>query len=411
MGSVGLMVQSLIDLSNQDFIQDPYPALTEMRESAPLIYDEPSRLWMVTRHEDVRACLRDRRLGRVYDHVATTEEVGATPRDPRWEAFWKVERHSLLELEPPDHTRLRRLISKAFTVRAVEVLRRPAATMARDLLDALAEQNEVDLLADFAQPYSVRLITTLLGVPFEDHKDLLDWSHRMVKMYELNTDFEQAQSAADAAANFDSYVRGLIHFHRDKPRGGLIGELVHAEVDGEKLTIDEIVSTVIVLLNAGHEATVNTMGNGMTAFLKNPDQWHRVVDGWVAPVIAAEEMVRWDAPLQLFERWVLADDVEIGGKKLAFGDRIGMLFGSANRDPRAFDNPDAFIAERHAAHHIGFGGGTHHCLGAPLARIELDVGLAALVAAGPEMELVAEPMRQNAFTIHGYEAVHVRLRP
>ena len=411
MGSVGLMVQSLIDLSNPGFIQDPYPALNQMRESAPLIYDEPSNLWMVTRHEDVRGCLRDRRLGRVYDHVTTAEEVGATPRDPRWEAFWKVEKHSLLELEPPDHTRLRRLVSKAFTVRAVEALRRPAADIARQILTDIHDQNDVDLLADFAQPYSVRIITKLLGVPFEDHKDLLDWSHRMVKMYELNTDDEQAQLAAEAAANFDSYVRGLIQFHRDDPHGGLIGEFVHAEVDGERLTVEEIVSTVIVLLNAGHEATVNTVGNGMTAFLRNRDEWHRVIDGWVAPAIAIEEMVRWDAPLQLFERWVLADDVEIAGHKLAFGDKVGLLFGSANRDPRAFDDPDTFRADRHAAHHIGFGGGTHHCLGAPLARLELDIGLASMAAAAPEMELRADPVRENAFTIHGYEAVHVRLRP
>ncbi len=404
------MAQSLIDLSSREFIQDPYPYLNEMRESAPMIYDEPSRLWMVTRHEDVRACLRDRRLGRVYDHVTTAEAIGATPHDTRWEAFWKVEKHSLLELEPPDHTRLRRLISKAFTVRAVEALRRPAQHMARSILNNLSDRDEIDLLADFAQPYSVRLITELLGVPYEDHRDLLDWSHHMVKMYELNTTDEQAQAAAAAAANFDSYVRGLIRFHQDEPRGGLVGDLVHTEVDGERLTPEEIVSTTIVLLNAGHEATVNTMGNGITAFFNHRNEWHRVVDGWVAPTIAVEEMVRWDAPLQLFERWVLADDVEVGGEKLAFGDKIGMLFGSANRDPRAFDDPDAFKAERHAAHHIGFGGGTHHCLGAPLARLELDVGLTALIQAFPDMDLVSQPVRQDAFTIHGYESVPVRLR-
>lgn len=405
------MVLSLIDLANPAFIQDPYPALSRMRESAPLIYDEVSNLWLVTRHGDVKTCLRDRRLGRVYDHVTTTEEIGASPRDERWDAFWKVEKHSLLELEPPDHTRLRRLISKAFTVRAVEAMRRPATELANRLLSDLAGRETIDLLADFAQPYSIGIITKLLGVPFEDHRHLLDWSHRMVKMYELNTTDEQAQSAADAAANFDSYVRGLIHFHNDRPRGGLIGELVHTEVDGERLTTEEIVSTTIVLLNAGHEATVNTMGNGVTAFMNVRDQWHRVVDGWVAPAVAIEEMVRWDAPLQLFERWVLADDVEIAGTKLEFGDKIGMLFGSANRDPRAFEDPDEFRADRHAAHHIGFGGGTHHCLGAPLARLELDVGLAALVRAAPEMELAADPVREDAFTIHGYKSVPVTLHP
>ncbi len=405
------MQQSLINLDDPAFIQDPYPALNAMRESAPVIYDEPSNLWMVTRHADVRACLRDRRLGRVYDHVTTTEEIGATPHDPRWQAFWDVEKYSLLELEPPEHTRLRRLVSKAFTVRAVEAMRQPAERLAAEILVDLLDREEIDLLSDFAQPYSIGLITELLGVPFTDHRDLLDWSHRMVKMYELNTSAEQAQSAADAAADFDGYVRDLIAFHKDEPRGGMVGELVHAEVDGERLTTAEIVSTTIVLLNAGHEATVNTVGNGITAFMGNRDEWNSVVAGSTAPVVAVEEMLRWDAPLQLFERWVLADDVEVAGTKLRFGDKIGMLFGSANRDPRAFEEPDAFRANRHATNHIGFGGGTHHCLGAPLARLELDVGLSALVERAPDMEPTAEPVRQNAFTIHGFESVPVCLRP
>lgn len=405
------MKQTHLDLTDSEFIQDPYPELNRLRELTPVAYDEMSGLFLITRHEDVRACLRDRRLGRVYDHVTTAEEIGATPRDPRWAPFWKVEKHSLLELEPPDHTRLRRLVSKAFTVRAVESMRQPAKHLAEELLAAARERNEIDLLADFSMPYSIGIITALLGVPVEDHAHLLDWSHRMVKMYELNTTDEQAQDAADAAAAFDSYVRGIIHLHRSQARGGLIGDLVHAEVDGERLTEEEIVSTAIVLLNAGHEATVNTMGNGITAFMKNRDEWHRVVDEWVAPSVAVEEMLRWDAPLQLFERWVLADDVEIAGKRFDFGDRIGMLFGSANRDPRAFDDPDQFLADRHGVHHIGFGGGTHHCLGAPLARLELDVALTALVSAAPDLELAGDPKRQNAFTIHGYESVPVRLNP
>lgn len=403
------MPQTTLDLADREFIQDPYPVLNELRESAAVAHDATSGLWMVTRHEDVRACLRDRRLGRVYDHIATDEGIGTTPRDPRWAPFWKVEKHSLLELEPPDHTRLRRLVSKAFTVRAVEAMRRPAKELATALLAHAMERNEIDLLADFSMPYSIGIITSLLGVPAEDHQRLLDWSHRMVKMYELNTTDTQAQDAADAAADFDTYVRGMIHLHRSEPRGGLIGELVHAEVDGERLTEEEIVSTIIVLLNAGHEATVNTIGNGITGFMKNRDEWHRVVDGWVPPSVAVEEMLRWDAPLQLFERWVLADDVEIAGRKFGFGDKIGMLFGSANRDPRAFDDPDRFVADRHAVHHIGFGGGTHHCLGAPLARLELDVALTSLVETAPHLELTAQPIRQDAFTIHGYQTVPVRL--
>ena len=400
-----------LDLNDPSFIQDPYPVLNEMRETAPVIHDTTSNLWLVTRHEDVRACLRDRRLGRVYDHLATAEEIGAQPRDPRWAPFWQVERYSLLELEPPEHARLRRLVSKAFTVRAVEAMRSPAQMIAFTLLEGLADKPEIDLLADFAQPYSISIITRLLGVPETDHRILLDWSHDMVKMYELNTSDQQAQQAADAAAAFDSYVREVIAFHREAPRGGIVGDLVHAEVDGETLNDEEIVSTVIVLLNAGHEATVNTVGNGIVPLLHNREQWQRLLDHAVDPAVAVEEMIRWDAPLQLFERWVLADDVEIGGQALRFGEKIGMLFGSANRDPRAFDKPDEFQVDRNATHHIGFGGGTHHCLGAPLARLELAVALESLIERTPRMQLLRTPIRQNAFTIHGYQSVSVSLNP
>jgi cytochrome P450 len=405
------MVQSLIDLDNRDFLQDPYPALSQMREAAPLIYDEQLGVWLVTRHRDVRSCLRDPRLGRVYDHAASATRIGATPKDPRWEAFWKTERHSLLELEPPEHTRLRRLVAKAFTVRTVEAMRHPARKAATTLLDVLWVQKDIDLIADFAQPYSLVIIAGMLGVPFEDHKDLLDWSHRIVKMYELNPTEEQAISATEAAAQFDSYIRGLIHFHHDEPRGGLVGNLVHAEVDGERLSTEEIVSTAILLLNAGHEAVVNTIGNGITAFLEHRDEWHRLVDGWVPAPIAIEEMIRWDSPNQIFQRWVLSDDFELCGTRLPFGSRVGLLFGSANRDPRAFEEPDEFQASRHAAHHVGFGGGAHHCLGAPLARIELAVALEQLTHDAPEMELRRMPVRHDTFTIHGYKSVPIRLHP
>ncbi|MDJ0496656.1 MAG: cytochrome P450 [Acidimicrobiia bacterium] len=398
-----------LDLKDAAFLRDPYPVLNAMRAASPLHYDDASDLWLITRYEHVRACLRDRRLGRVYDHVATAEEIGATPPDPRWAPFWQVERYSLLELEPPDHTRLRRLISKAFTVRAVEAMRRPARELANRLVAAGRERGNIDLLSDFAQPYSIGIITELLGVGHTDHRELLDWSHQMVKMYELNTSDEQAQAAADAAGAFDDFVRETIDHHRSAPRGGLIGDLVHAEVDGERLTDEEIVSTVIVLLNAGHEATVNTLGNGVVPLLRNRDQWNQLVSGAVSTAVAVEEMIRWDAPLQLFERWVLTDDVEIANRQFRFGEKIGMLFGSANRDPAAFEEPDEFQVDRNATHHIGFGGGTHHCLGAPLARLELDVALAALVESCPDMQLTADPVREQAFTIHGYQSVPVAI--
>ena len=396
------------DPSDPEFLADPYPVLNRLREQAPLFYDAGRERWFVTRHEDVRSCLRDKRLGRNFRHVLAPEEIGVPPLDPRWQAFWDSERWSLLWLEPPDHTRLRKLVAAAFTPRSVEALREPAHALARELLEPLAEAGEMELLYDYAQPYSIAVICRMLGVPLDRHRDLLDWSHRMVKMYEFEVPLEAAQAANDAAAEFQDYVRELIGERRENPRDDMVTALVQARVDGGRLSDDEIVSTVIVLLNAGHEASVNTLGNGMLTFARHPDQWRRVVDGSVPASAAGEEMIRFDPPLQLFERWVLTDDFALGGVPIPRGAKIALLFGSANRDPRVFDRPDEFdIARENAVQHIGFGGGIHVCIGAPLARIELEASLEALRRSWPDFRLGEEPRRTGAFVIWGLEALRL----
>jgi cytochrome P450 len=396
------------DPSDPEFLADPYPVLNRLRERVPLFYDAGRERWFVTRHEDVRSCLRDKRLGRNFRHVLAPEEIGVPPLDPRWQAFWDSERWSLLWLEPPDHTRLRKLVAAAFTPRSVEALREPAHALARELLEPLAEAGEMELLYDYAQPYSIAVICRMLGVPLDRHRDLLDWSHRMVKMYEFEVPVDAAQAANDAAAEFQDYVRELIGERREHPRDDMVTALVQARVDGGRLSDDEIVSTVIVLLNAGHEASVNTLGNGMLAFARHPDQWRRVVDGSVPASVAGEEMIRFDPPLQLFERWVLTDDFAPGGVPIPRGAKIALLFGSANRDPRVFDRPDEFdIARENAVQHIGFGGGIHVCIGAPLARIELEASLEALRRSWPDFRLAEEPRRTGAFVIWGLEALRL----
>jgi cytochrome P450 len=394
------------DPSDPGFLADPYPVLNRLREQVPLFYDSGRKRWFVTRHEDVRNCLRDKRLGRNFRHVLAPEEIGVPPLDPRWQAFWDSERWSLLWLEPPDHTRLRKLVAAAFTPRSVEALREPAHTLASELLEPLAEAGEMELLYDYAQPYSIAVICRMLGVPLDRHRDLLDWSHRMVKMYEFEVPVDAAQAANAAAAEFQDYVRELIGERRKHPRDDMVTALVQARVDGGRLSDDEIVSTVIVLLNAGHEASVNTLGNGMLTFARHPHEWRRVVDGSVPASAAGEEMIRFDPPLQLFERWVLTDDFALGGVPIPRGAKIALLFGSANRDPRVFDHPDEFdIARENAAQHIGFGGGIHVCIGAPLARIELEASLEALRRTWPDFRLGEEPRRTGAFVIWGLEAL------
>lgn len=394
------------DLTDDRFIADPYPGLSALREAAPLVYAERLGRWFVTRHADVRACLRDKRLGRNFRHVGSDAEFHAEPLDPRWAEFWASERWSLLWLEPPEHTRIRKLVAAAFTPRAVESMRDPATRLARTLLENLGE--EFDLLYDYAQPYSITLICELLGVPTDSHRDLLDWSHAIVKMYEFDTTEAQAVAANDAAREFRTYVLGLIEERRADPRDDMVSGLVQARVDGERLSDDEIVSTVVVLLNAGHEATVNTIGNGFRALSAHPDEWRRLVSGEVPAAQAIEELIRWDPPLQLFERWVLDDGVEVAGVPVPRGEKLALLFGSANRDPRVFADPDRLdIARTNAAEHIGFGGGIHVCIGAPLARIELAASLEALAELCPTLHLVEQPERVPAFVIRGFESVRV----
>src|SRR6266516_1816412 len=391
-----------------ELLLDPYPELNRVRESARVFYDAGRERWFVTRHDDVRNCLRDKRLGRNFRHVLSSEEIGVPPLDPRWQAFWDSERWSLLWLEPPDHTRLRKLVAAAFTPRSVEALREPAHALARELLEPLAEAGEMELLYDYAQPYSIAVICRMLGVPLDRHRDLLDWSHHMVKMYEFDVPDDAAEAANHAAGEFRDYVRALIEERRAHPRDDLVSALVSARVDGARLSDDEIVSTVIVLLNAGHEASVNTLGNGMLALARHEEQWRRVVGGDVPAAAAGEEMIRFDPPLQLFERWVLTDSFAVADAAIPRGAKIAMLFGAANRDPRVFERPDTFdVGRENAAQHIGFGGGIHVCIGAPLARIELEASVDALRRYWPEFELVEEPRRTGAFVIWGLQALRL----
>ena len=403
-------VEALIDQfdpTNPDFIADPYPVLSAIREATPIFWNPRSSQWMLTRFHDVAATLRDRRLGRSYTHRYTHEELGKSGPDGRWSSFHEHEKWSLLNLEPPDHTRLRRLISKVFTPRSVAALVPRLEAFSNDLLDQCEERGTFDLLAHYAQPYSVAVICSMLGVPSSDTQLLLDWSHAIVKMYELEASDATKESANRAAAEYIVYTRELISEKRRQPDDLLVSQLVEVEDDGDTLTEDEIIGTTMVLLEAGHEATVNTLGNGGRALLHHPDQWRRVTSGEVEPSVAIEELLRWDSPLQMFERWVLDPEVTIAGQDLQIGDEVAMLFGSAQRDPRRFDNPDAFDIGRGDASHVGFGGGIHFCVGAPLARAELTVSLEGLARRFPDLTIADEPRYHPTFVIRGLEQLMV----
>lgn len=398
----------MIDFSEPAFLQDPYPALNAIREETPIFEqrgDDGIQRWFLTRYDDVFRALRDRRLGRVPEPIMTRAEVGLPPLRADWGPYNDVEEWSLLMLEPPEHRRLRQLIFREFTPKRIEALRPVIVGHADRLLGEAMEQHRFDLLADFAQPFSIHVIAELLGAPIEDWPRYLDWSHRIVKMYELDTTEDQSTSAVRASAEFASWCRDLIAERRAHPMDDLISGLCTVETSDGRLSDSEIISTIVLLLNAGHEATVNSLGNGVVSMLDTPDAWESVRAGRVAPRTAIEEMIRFDPPLQMFERWVLADGVSYAGREFGRGEKIAMLFGSANRDPRHFEDPDTFIVDRGDATHITFGGGIHTCIGAPLARLELSVALERMAALTPTLHLAEPPKRDPAFVIHGYESV------
>ncbi|MCY3952070.1 MAG: cytochrome P450 [bacterium] len=400
MSAVSDLVDEL-DFYDPVFIDDPYPTLGRLREATPIFHSPRTGQWMLTRFDDVYETLRDRRLGRVYDHMYSHEELGQPGPDPRWASFNQHEKWSLLSLEPPDHTRIRRLVSKVFTPRSVTVLGPRIGELSRELVEQCREMGTFDLLSDYAQLFSVAVVGEVLGVPRRDTHLLLDWSHAIVKMYEFTVPEELKVRAETAAGEFIDYTKALIEDKRRSPDGTLVSKLVETSDAGDRLSNDEIVSTTMVLLEAGHEATVNTLGNGTRALLQNPDEWRRMVSGEVDAATATEELLRYDSPLQFFNRWVLEPGVEIAGRPMAVGDDVVMLFGSAQRDPRRFDSPDRLDVGRGDPTHIGFGGGTHFCVGAPLARAELAVAFADLVRHFPDMELAEEPTRHQAFAIRG----------
>ncbi|MGW2424392.1 cytochrome P450 [Streptomyces sp. NPDC001709] len=392
------------------FVADPYPAYAELRARGRVIRYEPTDQWLVPRHADVAALLRDRRLGRTYQHRFTHEEFGRTPPPPEHEPFHILNDHGMLDLEPPDHPRIRRLVSKAFTPRTVERLQPYVRALADELVAGLVHNGGGDLLTDVAEPLPVAVIAEMLGIPEGDRGQLRPWSADICGMYELNPSEETAAKAVRASMEFSEYLRELIAARRKEPGEDLVSGLIAAhDENDDRLTEQEMISTAVLLLNAGHEATVNATVNGWWALFRNPAQLAALrADHSLIPS-AIEELMRYDTPLQLFERWVL-DDIEIDGTTIPRGSEIAMLFGSANHDPEVFDRPERLDLTRGENPHISFSAGIHYCIGAPLARIELAASMTALLQRAPTLALMAEPRRKPNFVIRGLEGLSVEVR-
>ena len=390
-----------LDPRNDLFVQDPYAAYAAVRPEAPAFFWEDYGFWCFASHAGVSALLRDRRFGRDVLHVASRAELGWPEPDPRLEPFLALERGSMLDLEPPQHTRLRGLVNRAFVSREVDRLAPRIAALAHELIDRFPAAG-VDLLPAFATPIPLTVIAELLGVPTEHGPDLLAWSHAMVGMYQFgrNADVEAAAVAASEA--FTAFLGDLVAERRRAPREDLLTRLVTAEVSCERLTDGEVVGTAVLLLNAGHEATVHAIGNGVKALLETGVR----PQGAEQTAGVVEEVLRYDAPLHLFTRFAL-EDLTYDGISFQRGDKIGLLLGAANRDPDRFPDPDAFRPERSPNPHVAFGAGIHFCLGAPLARLEMQVALPVLFERLPGLAFAAPPRFRDTYHFHGIEELRV----
>jgi cytochrome P450 len=398
------------DPHDPGFVQDPYAVYALLHERCPAFFWEQYGHWCFAGFDTVNALLRDRRFGRQILHVATREEAGLPEPDPGLSHFDAVERHSLLELEPPGHTKLRKLINKAFVSRQVERLRPQIAALSNRLIDQFPPNEPVDLLQHYATPIPLVTICGMLGVPVEAGEQLLSWSHAMCRMYVLAPSDEDKRDADAAARDFAAFLRGHIAEHRKTPADDLLTALIAAEADGETLTLDELISTVVLLLNAGHEATVHQMGNAVKTILDSGRDPAELFAGEAAAAATVEECLRHDAPLHMFTRYALEDmKLEADGRAISLkkGQTIGLMLGAANRDPSRFDRPGVFDPARPDNQNVTFGAGIHFCIGAPLARLELQVALPILFARMPGLR-VSEALRYaDVYHFHGLEQVPV----
>jgi cytochrome P450 len=383
------------------FVQDPYPFYDRARSAGLLFrwkeYGHPC----AAGHDAVSALLRDRRFGR--EPPADLRPA----RPPHLTAFYALDDLSMLDREPPAHTRLRGLVLRAFTSRRIAGLAPEIEALANGLVDGL-DPAGFDLLPAFAEPLPVIVIARLLGVPDDMAGRLLDWSHTMVAMYQARRDRAVEDAANAAAAEFAAFLGDHVEARRRKPGDDLISRLIEAEAEGGRLTTDELISTCILLLNAGHEATVHAIGNGVRAILATGTDPAALFASPAATAASVEEILRYDPPLHLFSRMAL-EDAEILGHRFRRGDTVGCLLAAAGRDPARFADPAAFDPARgNAGAHLAFGAGIHFCLGAPLARLELSIALPVLFRRLPGLAFAAQPQFADRYHFRGLTALHLR---
>lgn len=381
------------DPKDPAFVQNPYPFYERARATGDVFYWDDYNMTCTLSHAATHAALRDRRMGRECPPEFAPEIPDALA------PFYQIEAHSMLELEAPRHTRLRGLVLRAFTSRTIAALAPDMHSLCNQMIDAFPAE-PFDLLAAYAQPVPVRIIAKLLGVPLDASDDLLHWSNAMVAMYQAKRTPLIERDAIAATLAFSAFIRDHIAAKRKAPASDLISTLIAANDAGDKLSDDELITTCILLLNAGHEATVHTLGNGTKTLLETG---HRSI----TPTLV-EEVIRHDPPLHMFTRYVY-EDMAFYGADLKRGDQVGCLLAAANRDPAAYTDPATFDPARTGPKNASFGGGIHFCVGAPLARLELEIALRTLFDRCPNLKLASPPHYADVFHFHGLETLMVQV--
>lgn len=408
------MLEHHFNMNDPEFIRDPYPLLAEFRKTKPLFYDPQWKQIYVTRYDDIASILKDRRLGRTLNHILPPEAVHAKRSDSRLSAFHRYNDQHMLDSEPPKHSRMKAVALKAFTPQRVEAMRDHIQSVGDRLLDAHSGRHSMDLRADFAEPLPVIVIGELLSIPERDWHKLRPWTSAIVRMYELGYSDGEIGAANTAAQEFMDYMRNLVFERKDKPTNDLISALMQLDDHGERLTEDEIVANCILLLIGGHETTVNSILSGMVALQRNPSQMSLLLQEARTNLVstsplfrtAVEEMLRFDTPSPLFERYVV-EDFDYQGHHLTQGTELALILASGNRDSEHFENADCFDITRKNNAHLTFGLGIHYCLGAPLARLEMQVAFHTLLRRLPNIQVTIQQPEYSGFVLRGIKSLPV----
>ncbi len=386
--------------TDPDFVQNPYPAYVRARNLAHVLHWPAYGMTAVFSNAIATAVLRDRRFGR--------EPLEPVQVPPHLAPFYAIEAHSMLELEAPRHKRLRGLVLRAFTSRRIKELGPEISALCDDLLAKIPRDAPFDLIETYATPLPVIVICRLLGVPEQMAPQLLSWSNDMVAMYQARRDRTIEMRAAHAATEFADFIRSYIAKKRENPADDLITQLLIAEEDGEKLSTDELISTCILLLNAGHEATVHTIGNGVKTLLETQTDPHFLKPDHIEGTV--EEILRFDPPLHIFTRYCY-EEVQLGRHTFQRGDEVAVMLAAANRDEGVWEEADRFNPARLVQTNTSFGGGIHFCVGAPLARLELQIALPKLFAHFPDLRIAEPPKYADLYHFHGLERLMLSPEP